>query len=78
MLVTSKSCVKFIRKFNTPDKIESDMMDSRWRVLQFSCQVPRQKPKKLPPCSHCFTKLMMLGLVVLNYIIVYSQRTFTQ
>lgn len=40
-------------------KVETDMMKSRWRVFTFKHTFEGPQRKDIPPCGHCFAKLMV-------------------
>eukprot|EP00794_Sanderia_malayensis_P001981 gene1981-biopygen1803 len=62
VFATSKETIKFIGKYNQPDEKETEMMAARWKVFNFSHQIPEAEQKQLPACGHCFAKLVMLGV----------------
>ena len=61
ILATSKCEITYRGKFNSEDKIEDEMMRSRWKVFQFFYQIPMDEQKNTPPCKKCFVDLIMLG-----------------
>ena len=42
------------------DPIESKMIDTRWKVFEFSFQIPLSKQKDLTLCPRCFSDLVLL------------------
>ena len=61
ILATSKSRIEFVGKYNQRDVRETEMMDTRWRVFQFSYQLEKDQVKEMSPCQVCFSKLVVLG-----------------
>ncbi len=43
------------------NRMEDDMMDSRWKVFELRHQIPQGEQKEIPPCGRCFAELVMLG-----------------
>lgn len=58
---TGKAPIEYIGKYNCRDERESDMMATRWKVFTFHHQIPVSEAKQIPPCPHCFCKLVMTG-----------------
>ena len=52
---TSKSRIK-----HPYDPIESEMMDTRWKVFEFYYQIPPSQQKDLISCPKCFSDLVLL------------------
>lgn len=50
-----------IRKYTagTVNEMETEMMDARWNIFNFHYQISRENIKEIPPCSHCFSKLIL-------------------
>ena len=61
IFATGKSLIEYIRRYNTWDERESDMMATRWKVFTFYYQIPMSQAKHIPPCPHCFRKLAITG-----------------
>ena len=40
-------------------RLENTMMESRWNVIRFSYQIPRQDKIDVPKCATCFSKLVL-------------------
>ena len=37
---------------------ETEMMNSRWNIIEFKHQFPKSKQKDVPPCARCFCDLI--------------------
>ena len=52
-----------IRKYNAAgcvDEMETEMMDSRWKVFKFTHQYKREEINDtVPPCPRCFARLVL-------------------
>lgn len=60
IFATSISPVQFSGK--SPNiQGENKMMDVRWKIFQFSHQIPDSEKKNMTPCPKCFSKLVLLG-----------------
>lgn len=42
-------------------KIESEMMDARWKIFPMFHQIPKANQKHLEPCARCFAEMTMMG-----------------
>ena len=58
---TGPKPIEYVGSYGVTDKRESDMMDSRWRVFEFTYKVPRNQILLLDPCGRCFVEFAMLG-----------------
>ena len=61
MFATSKSQIVYVGKYNSSDDRETEMMAARWKVFQFTRQIPQSEQIELPSCARCFSELVMLG-----------------
>ena len=61
IFATSIGRIKYKGPYNTTDEIENDMMNSRWKVLEFHHVFPEEKQIKMKPCARCFARLVMFG-----------------
>ena len=61
IFATSKSKIEYIGKFNSRDERETEMMDVRWKPFSFHYQIAENEQKKVPSCSRCFAKLVLVG-----------------
>ena len=43
------------------DKVENEMMETCWKVFQFTHQIPYDEQKEVEPCGRCFSELVLLG-----------------
>ena len=52
-----------IRKYERDqmDEIETEMMDSRWKVFLFRHQFVKENVVDIAPCLHCFASLVLLN-----------------
>lgn len=57
---TSKTPIKFVGKFNSHDEMETEMMNSRWKIFEFTKKIP--EIKEIDPCPHCFSCLVVQGM----------------
>lgn len=64
IFATSKESIKYIGKFNMHDDVETEMMDSRWKIFQFQHQFKSEDQKHPPCCPKCFAKLTLLGEII--------------
>ena len=60
IFATSKSRLVYKGAFNAGDDRETEMMNSRWRVVEFTHVFAEEDQKDIPPCKNCFAKLVML------------------
>ena len=57
---TSKSAIEFMGRYNTRDQMETEMMNSRWKIFDFSRQI--SNVRDIEPCPHCFSRMVAQGL----------------
>ena len=57
---TSKSAIEFVGRYNTRDQMETEMMNSRWKIFDFSRQI--SNVRDIEPCPHCFSRMVAQGL----------------
>ena len=52
--------IRTIRKYTAGvvNEMETQMMDSRWKVFKFTVQLQESDIIELEPCTHCFAKLV--------------------
>ena len=53
--------IEYVKVYGLRDEQETAMMDSRWRIFEFSHQIRNNDIKDILPCSKCFYDLVMLG-----------------
>ena len=53
--------IEYVRAYGLKDQRETAMMDSRWRMFEFSPQIPNNDIQEIPACSKCFYNLVMVG-----------------
>lgn len=41
--------------------LNQEAMDSRWRILNFTYQIPAEKQTKIDSCGKCFASLILLA-----------------
>ena len=56
IFATSKAPIVFKGPYNVDDKRETEMMNSRWRMIRFKHVFDEKDQKKLEPCGSCFAK----------------------
>ena len=61
VFATSKAKIEFVGKHNTRDDRETEMMDVRWKIFEFTHRIPQVDQKIITPCPRCFTELVLLG-----------------
>ena len=61
IFATSKAQIVYVGKYNSSDERETEMMAARWKVFQFTHQIPQSEQIELPSCARCFSELVMLG-----------------
>lgn len=61
IFATSKAKIEYVGKFNSRDERETEMMDIRWKVFEFTKRIAEDKQRKLTPCARCFAELVLLG-----------------
>ena len=60
VVATSKSRVVFERNGKS-DEVENEMMEARWKVFEFTHQIPHDEQKEVEPCGKCFSENVLLG-----------------
>ena len=58
VFATSKHALVFI-KAGSIDEVETEMMAVRWRHFILQSPIPLNEQQCIPPCGHCFSKLIM-------------------
>ena len=61
IFATSKEKIEFVGKLNTCDDRETEMMDVRWNILEFTHKIPHADQNIITHCPRCFTELVLLG-----------------
>ena len=61
IFATSKAPIVFKGPYNVEDKRETEMMNSRWRMIRFKHVFEEKDQKKLEPCGSCFANLVVVG-----------------
>ena len=61
IVATSDSEIKYIRKFNSTDPAEDEMVSVRWKLSKFHHQIPLAEQKYIARSSACFCKLALMG-----------------
>ena len=59
IFATGKSTITFKGPYNAVDRVEDDMMASRWKVFNLSHQFSEAEQKSVEPCSRCFADLVL-------------------
>jgi hypothetical protein len=52
--------IKYVGPSEHPDE-ETNMMDLRWKVFEFTHVIPPSQAVKIEPCGKCFANMAMLG-----------------
>ena len=60
VVATSKSRVVFERNGKSGE-VENEMMKARWKVFEFTHQIPYHEQKEVEPCGRWFSELVLLG-----------------
>ena len=53
--------IEYVGAYGLRDERGTAMMNSRWRIFEFSHQIPNNDIQDIPVCSKCFHDLVMLG-----------------
>ena len=61
VFATSKSKITFKGPYNTEDERETEMMDSRWRIIKFNHVFQENDQKEIKACATCFAKLVLMA-----------------
>ncbi len=57
VFATSGHSIEYSR-FSPDYERETEMMDSRWNVIQFNHVFPQSQQRKIPACGRCFVELI--------------------
>ena len=41
------------------DRVNTEMMNVRWRMFKLHKQIPRDEQRDINPCGHCFAELLL-------------------
>ena len=41
------------------DRVNTEMMNVRWRMFGLYKQIPRDEQREINPCGHCFAELLL-------------------
>ena len=61
ILTTSKAKTEFVGKHNNRDGRETEMIDVRWNIFEFTHRIPHADQKIITPCPRCFNEPVLLG-----------------
>ncbi len=61
IFATTKAPIVFKGPFNAEDERETEMMNSRWRMIRFKHAFEEKNQKNLIPCGSCFARLVLLA-----------------
>ena len=61
IFATNKSPITYKGPFNVEDERETDMMNSRWRIIKFKHVFEEKDQRKVKPCGSCFAKLILMA-----------------
>ncbi|CAB4020514.1 Hypothetical predicted protein [Paramuricea clavata] len=61
IFATSKAPIVYKGPYNVEDERETEMMNSRWRMIRFKHAFEEKDQKKVEPCGSCFARLVLLG-----------------
>ena len=61
MFATSIGPVQYQGRNNVSSASEDEMMEQRWKMYEFTHQIPPEEQKDIPPCARCFSTLVLLG-----------------
>ena len=61
IFATSKAPIVYKGPYNVEDERETEMMNSRWRMIRFKHVFEEKDQKKVEPCGSCFARLVLLG-----------------
>ena len=53
--------IEYVGAYDLRDEQGTAMMDSRWRIFEFSQQIPNNYIQEIPACSKRFHDLVILG-----------------
>ena len=60
VVAKAKSRVVFKRNGKS-DEVENEMMEARWKVFEFTHQIPYDEQNKVEPCGRYFSEFVLLG-----------------
>jgi hypothetical protein len=60
IFATSKAPIVYIRPYNVEDERETEMVNSRWRMILFKHAYEEKDEKKVKPFRSCFARLVLL------------------
>ena len=58
LFATAQAPISFVKGSFIDDR-ETEMMQVRWRFFYFNYQFQPQEQKTVPPCGHCFAKMLL-------------------
>ena len=61
IFATSIAEILFRNRSGDVNIMETEMMQVRWKVFQFTKQIPKEDQRNIPSCGACFSKLVLLG-----------------
>ena len=61
LFATTKAPIVYRGPYNMEDERETEMMNNRWRKIQFKHVFEEEQQKNLKPCGSCFAKLVLMG-----------------
>ena len=61
IFATGKDKIVYKGAYNTDDSRETEMMNSRWRYIEFTHVFQKEDQKDIRPCGTCFAKLVLMG-----------------
>lgn len=61
IFATSKAPLVFKGPYSVEDERETDMMNSRWRMIRFKHAFEEKDQKNVEPCGSCFARLVLMG-----------------
>ena len=68
IFATRKAKIEFIGKHNTRDDRETEMMDVRWKIFEFTHRTPQADRKIIIPYPRCFTEVVFLASWLISHI----------
>ena len=61
IFATGKESIKYIGRYNIEDERETEMMNARWKIFNFTRQIPQDEQREIISCVKCFAKLVLHG-----------------
>ncbi len=58
IFATGKNPICYIKNGCIDDR-ETEMMNVRWKIFRFNCQIAEGKQREISPCSKCFANLIL-------------------